>query len=202
MQTLTPTQTKVLDFIQDRSHRDSRPPTHDEIAAHFGWKSTFSVRQHLTLIEKKGALVRERGKARSIHSRRPKKEFGVPLLGSIPAGPLSEAMEVAGEILAIPEGMFQGKRLFALRVNGESMKCAGIHHGDIAVIDQQPEVQDGEIAAVQHRDDTTLKRVYRTPTGLILKAENPDSKDILIPATEAQDCRIIGRLVGIIRQKI
>ena len=43
IQALGATQTKVLDFIQDRCHRDDRPPTHDEIAAHFGWKVSHHI---------------------------------------------------------------------------------------------------------------------------------------------------------------
>ncbi|MEO5716300.1 MAG: transcriptional repressor LexA [Luteolibacter sp.] len=202
MRDLTPTQTKVLDLIRNRTHKDGRPPTHDEIASHFGWKSAFSVRQHLSLIEKKGALLREKGKARTVRTSRSQADVEIPLLGSIPAGPFTEAIETCGELLAIPEGMFRGKRLFALRVDGDSMKCAGIHHGDIAVINYQPEVRNGEIAAVRHRDESTLKRVYRTASGLLLKAENPEFKDIPIPADEAEDCQVVGRLVGIIRQKI
>ncbi len=202
MADLTKTQTKVMDLIQARIQRDGRPPTHDEIAAHFGWKSAFSVRQHLALIEKKGALVRERGKARSLRGPKFKKAAGIPLLGVIPAGPLSEAMEASEDALAIPEGIFRGKQLFALRVNGDSMKCAGIHHGDIAVINHQPEVRDGEIAAVLLGGASTLKRVFRTRSGLLLKAENPESKHIPIAADEAENCQIAGLLVGIIRQKI
>ncbi|WP_367874281.1 transcriptional repressor LexA [Luteolibacter sp. Populi] len=202
VQALTPTQSNLLAFIRSQVAVNGRPPTHDEMAIHFGWKSSFTVRQHLALIEKKGALVRERGKARGIRSLQQSRENGIPLLGTIPAGPLSEAIESADEILAVPPGMFAGKHLFALRVNGDSMKCAGIHDGDIAVINPQPEVRDGEIAAILQQDDSTLKRVYRTSSGLFLKAENPDSRDIPIPAAEAENCRIAGRLVGIIRQKI
>jgi repressor LexA len=202
MRDLTPTQSKVLKLIQARTQRDGRPPTHDEIAKYFGWKSAFSVRQHLSLIEKKGGLQREKGKARAVRSRQTTTLVGIPLLGRIPAGPLLNAIETAGENLAISEGMFRGNRLFALRVDGDSMKCAGIHHGDIAVINHEPEVREGEIAAVRNGDDSTLKRVFRTSTGLLLKADNPEFEDILIPAGEAKDCRVAGRLVGLIRQKI
>lgn len=202
MRDLTPTQTKVLDLIRDRTSRDGRPPTHDEIASHFGWRSSFSVRQHLSLIEKKGALVREKGKARTVRSQLSRAPLEIPFLGLIPAGPLTEAIETDSGSFKIPEGMFRGKRLFALRVNGDSMKCAGINHGDIAVIDHHPEVLDGEIAAIRHRDESTLKRIFRTDSGILLKAENPDFENITIPADEAEECQIAGRLVGIIRDKI
>jgi repressor LexA len=80
------------------------------------------------------------------------------------------------------------------------MKDAGILNGDIAVLDATPEVQDGTIAAVLIEDEATLKRVYRRPKGLLLKAENPSFRDIQVAASETQRARVIGALVGVVRK--
>ena len=68
---LTKLQCKILDFIRARAERDGMPPTHDEIAAEFGYRSSFNVRQHLSLIKKKGYLDIYPGKSRGIkvHAR-------------------------------------------------------------------------------------------------------------------------------------
>ena len=75
----------------------------------------------------------------------------VPLLGNIPAGNLAIAYEDAEELLNLPVHLFRGSQLFALRVQGTSMKDAGILDGDIAVLDGTPEVREGAIAAVLNR---------------------------------------------------
>jgi repressor LexA len=189
-----------VNFVDIFTSRAGTPPTHDEIAAHFRWKSSFSVRQHLRLIEQKGALQRTPGKARCLKTTGQQPRDSVPLLGSIPAGPLAEAIQLAEDILPGVGGIFRGHELYALRVRGDSMKYAGILEGDLAVFDYQPEVRHGEIAAVLLKNESTLKRVLRTPSGITLHAENPAYKDIFLTGATAAAARIAGRLVGIIRQ--
>jgi repressor LexA len=80
------------------------------------------------------------------------------------------------------------------------MQGAGILNGDIAVLDSGRELKEGAIAAVLIEDEATLKRVYYTREGLVLKAENRAFRDIKIAATEAQQPRVLGVLVGILRK--
>jgi len=80
------------------------------------------------------------------------------------------------------------------------MNGAGILNGDIAVFDAKPEVKDGGIAAILIEDEATLKRVYRRPEGLLLKAENPAFRDIKVAASDAERVRIAGVLVGVVRK--
>jgi len=76
---------------------------------------------------------------------------------------------------------------------------AGILNGDIAVLDAKHEVKNGSIAAVLIEDEATLKRVYRTRSGLFLKADNPIFREIKLSRGDAQRARILGLLVGIVR---
>jgi repressor LexA len=80
------------------------------------------------------------------------------------------------------------------------MEGAGILHGDIAVLDETQDVREGAIAAVLIEDDATLKRVYHTPEALVLKAENQAFRDIRIAASESEQPRVLGVLVGILRK--
>ena len=123
----------------------------------------------------------------------------VPLLGRIPAGEPTAAVEEVEEILPLPRGQFRGEKLFALRVRGESMMNAGILDGDVAVLDACREVADGNIAAVVLDDEATLKRLFRTGGGLRLVAENPAFRDRIIPRARLADVRVAGVLVGLIR---
>ena len=57
---------------------------------------------------------------------------------------------------------------------------AGIQDGDIVFIRKQPDVEDGEIAAVLIDDEATLKRVFKFKGEVQLRAENPKFKPITL----------------------
>ena len=197
---LTDRQAEVLAFIEERLEATGICPSHGEIADHFRWGSTYSVREHLRLMAQKGVVVCPPGKSRSIRVTRVRQAVGIPLLGSVPAGPLAEAVAEAEEILPVSPDYFGGGSLFALRVRGESMKNAGIRNGDLAIMRHQPTVEHGEIAAVQINHEATLKRVLRTPEGLILRAENPIIPDRRVVADEGSEVVIGGVYLGLIRK--
>jgi repressor LexA len=202
---LTARQKEVLAFVEDRQRRTGFAPTLQETAKHFGFRSPNSVRQHFRLIEKKGFVHRVPGRSRALVVVRfdgggESDSVRVPLLGRIPAGHPLVAHEDTETLLTLPAHLFRGSQLFALRVHGNSMKGAGILNGDVAVLDAAPEVRDGAIAAVLIEDEATLKRVYRRPEGLLLKAENPTFRDIEVAASEAQRARVVGVLVGVVRK--
>jgi repressor LexA len=202
---LTTRQKQVLAYVKDQQRQTGFVPTLQETAKHFGFKSLNSVRQHLRLIEKKGFVHRVPGRSRALVVTQRDGRDGsdlvrIPLLGRIPAGQPFFASQETETLLTLPAHLFRGSRLFALRVHGASMKDAGILNGDIAVLDATPEVQDGTIAAVLIEDEATLKRVYRRPKGLLLKAENPSFRDIQVAASETQRARVIGALVGVVRK--
>ena len=85
---------------------------------------------------------------------------------------------------------------FALRCKGDSMIGARILDGDIVYIRQQPDVDDGEIAAVLIDNEATLKRVYKMPGRLQLRAENPAFLPINLEGDELETVRILGKAVA------
>lgn len=203
---LTQRQAEILSFIRKFLKENGVPPTHSEIATQFGLKGTYGVRQHLRLMEKKGYLRLSQGKARGIRltsaisSLHDQEIHEIPLIGRIAAGQPVLAVENVEDHLKISAGVFQGKDLFALRVQGDSMINAGIKSGDIAIINQQPEVHNGEIAAVLIDDEATLKRVMLEQNRVRLKAENDHFQDIVITSETDRRFCIAGRFVGLIRQ--
>jgi len=202
---LTARQRQVLAFVEDRQRQTGLIPTLQETATHFGFRSPNSVREHLRLIEKKGFVHRVPGRSRGLVVARPDDRdhldsVRVPLLGRIPAGHPVVAHEDTEALLTLPAHLFRGSQLFALRVQGTSMSGAGILDGDIAVLDAMAEVNNGAIAAVLIEDEATLKRVYRRPKGLLLKAENPTFRDIKVSASAAEGVRMLGVLVGVVRR--
>ena len=204
---LTNIQSKVLDFVEESSAQNRRPPTMREVAQHFGWSSTSTAQQHLEALEKKGRLTRTPKSPRSLRVTKPLREVGsnqvvaVPLVGRIAAGSPIFALEEAEEILPLPRALFRGSSLFALRVKGDSMIDAGIFGGDIAVLRSGPDFSDGDIAAVVVNEEATLKRVFKTKHGVRLHAENSAYPDRLVPPEQIeQSFRIAGVLVGTIRR--
>lgn len=201
---LTPRQREVLDFIQARSVETGTPPTLQEIAGHFRFKSLNAAREHVRLIEQKGFLRRRAHQARGIRvlsevSTMAEEIVPVPLLGRIAAGNPTEALENIEARLPLPRALLRGSNLFALRVQGNSMEGAGIIEGDIAIVNCTTDAANGEIAAVVVQENTTLKRVFRTATGIRLHAENSSYSDLIFKGTAAAQVRIAGVLVGIFR---
>jgi len=114
----------------------------------------------------------------------------VPLLGTIAAGqPLF--CEETSETVACDAATACD---FALRVSGDSMIGARIHDGDLVYIRRQPDVDDGQIAAVIIDNSATLKRVYHLPNALHLLSENPAYPPIL--ATSPSRIQILGLAVA------
>ena len=117
----------------------------------------------------------------------------VPLIGAIACGePITAIENREGEIDA-PEDMNCD---FALRCEGDSMIGAGIHDGDAVYIRIQPEVENGEIAAVRIGDEATLKRVYLHSDYIELRPENSAYESIIRRREEMNDVHIEGKAVG------
>lgn len=117
----------------------------------------------------------------------------VPLIGAIACGdPITAQQNVEGQIDA-PEDI---RCDFALRCRGDSMIGAGIHDGDAVYIRIQPEVENGQIAAVRIGDEATLKRVYLHQDYIELRPENPAYESIIRSREDMNDVQIEGKAVG------
>lgn len=74
-----------------------------------------------------------------------------------------------------------------------------IHDGDLVAIRKQPEVEQGEIAAVRIGEEATLKRVYLHPNFIELRPENPAFESIILSREEMNSVTIEGKAVGLCR---
>ena len=128
----------------------------------------------------------------------------IPLLGRVVAGSPQEAIQEADEFIYIPSmNHRRSDDYFALRVNGESME-PNLMDGDIAIVHIQPDVDSGQIAVVLiDNQDSTVKRVFITPDGITLVADNPA---VFSPRFFTNDdcltlpVKILGRVVSIQRE--
>ena len=122
----------------------------------------------------------------------PLKTKKVPLLGTIAAGTPIYAEENFDGYRESTEDVHAD---FCLKIKGDSMIGARINDGDIVFIRKQPDVENGEIAAVLIDDEATLKRVYKKNGALVLQAENPKYAPIVCSAKTCDECIIMGKAV-------
>lgn len=119
-----------------------------------------------------------------------------PLIGQIACGTPILAEENIEDYIPYPDFMSAD---FCLRCKGDSMINAGIYDGDIVFIHQQPEVEDGEIAAVRVGTgeccEATLKRIYYGKNKITLVAENPNYRNMVFEKKETNEIEIIGKAV-------
>ena len=119
----------------------------------------------------------------------------VPILGSIACGQKITPDTEPDGYADLPEGISAD---FALRCKGDSMTPTLID-GDIVLIRSQPEVENGQIAAVNINGETTLKRVYFRADGVHLIADNPGYQPIFVPAYSDEQIIVHGLAVGYTR---
>ncbi|WP_181454747.1 LexA family protein [Paenibacillus dendritiformis] len=115
----------------------------------------------------------------------------LPVVGKICCGEGTIAFQEVDGYEPTPKEWLNGGEYFYLRAKGDSMTGARIFDGDLLLIRKQPEVENGEIAAVLIDDEAVLKRVYKVGDQLVLQSENPNFPPIFAPPTKVN---IIGKL--------
>ena len=123
------------------------------------------------------------------------KRAAVPILGSIACGERVTPDINPQGYADLPDGVNAD---FALRCKGDSMSPT-LLDGDLVLIRQQPEVENGQIAAVNIGGETTLKHIYKQDDGLMLIADNPSYQPIFAPASTDEPIIIHGLAVGYLR---
>jgi len=198
---LTDRQKNVLDFIQREQREKGITPSTREIQSHFRFASQTSVMQYIAALERKGFLDRHARKARALITPVQKVRItDVPIYGQIPAGMSTlteQTIEGHVSIDARSANISKNREKFALRVQGDSMIGAHIIDGDIVILEDSKEVQNGDIVAALIDGETTLKRYVMEHGRPYLKAENPRYPN-LIPAREL---KIQGVMVSLVRKQ-
>lgn len=196
---LTKRQLAVFEFIREQVQTRGYGPTVREIGAHFEISSPNGVMCHLRALEKKGMLQRvrkqDRAVARAIELAPEwiEETRGLPLVGSVAAGPTTLSWEQA-ERIDFGE-MFAKKNLFVLQVRGESMIDAQIADGDYVVCKKQKSAQPGQMVVAQTGDDeATLKYWHPEANRIRLQPANSKMSPIYVP-----NASVLGVVIGVVR---
>jgi repressor LexA len=199
---LTERQQGVLDFIQSEQREKGITPSTREIQQHFGFASQTSVMQYLDTLERKGFLNRHARKARALITPVQKVRItDIPIYGQIPAGMATlteQTVEGHVSLDSHSANVSKNGKTFALRVRGDSMIDAHILDGDMVILEDRKDAQNGDIVAALIDGETTLKRYVMEHGRPYLKAENPLYPN-LVPAREL---RIQGVMVSLIRKQM
>jgi len=219
---LTDRQEKILTFIKKSIHEQGYPPTIREIGEHFGIRSTNGVNDHLKALERKGYLLRGELKSRALSvidggrsparllrmSRRELSAVGegevvqVPVVGKVAAGEPILAQENITDHVRIDSVLLgdSGRKVFALRVSGDSMIGDGILDGDYIFVRKQLQAGPGEIVVAMIEDEATVKRFYPEGDRVRFQPSNPRLKPIYVSRDDFRETQIIGVVVGVYRK--
>ena len=192
---LKPNQQKVFDYLLAREG-EGLPPTVREICAATGIKSTSTVFAILGALENAGLIEREGGSSRALRIAGRSPSVSVPLVGAVAAGRPILAQENVETYLSLPADVARGREIFALRVQGMSMKNAGILDGDVVYAERTAAAEAGDIIVALIDDEATVKRL----------AFEEDGRPVLLPENEEFDpilpdrMVILGKLVASFRR--
>lgn len=199
MRPLTRRQAEILAYIRERIHEEGVPPTIMEIGTAMGIGSPNGVRDHLKALARKGAIELVPGVARGIRLRG-EADPGLPIVGRVAAGsPILAEPHIEGRLRLGP-AMFEPRADFLLRVQGMSMRDAGILDGDLLAVHRTVEVRNGQIVVARVDGEVTVKRLRMQGPVALLVPENPEFDTIRIDTRETDLC-IEGVVVGVIRRE-
>lgn len=199
MRELTPRQKQILELIQDVIYETGMPPTRAEIAAELGFKSANAAEEHLRALQRKGVLELVPGASRGIQLKDSlRDQMGLPLVGRVAAGSPILAEEHIETHYRIDPQLFNPKPHYLLRVQGMSMRDAGILDGDLVAVHRTPEVRSRQIIVARLDDEVTVKRYRQNGTIVSLLPENIDFEPIEVDL-KTQSLVIEGVVVGVIR---
>jgi len=209
---------KILDFMKQEIKTKGYPPTVREICNNLGIKSTSTVHKDIETLAREGYLVKDPSKPRALMVVDPSNTSGhitpgtgygnvesypgnsvvdVPVIGRVAAGTPILAEENIEDSIPVPTRYLNGGTNFMLRVKGESMIEVGIFDGDLVLVQQTKEANNGEIVVAMidgFESEATVKRFYKEDGHIRLQPENHNMSPIIV-----NDVKIMGKVKGVFR---
>lgn len=225
MHALTDRQLEVLRFIARQIEECGYPPTIREIGEALDIRSTNGVNDHLKALERKGYLSRDPVKSRALIPTSAAREalggeprgnvipfrpgapkagihlVEVPIVGRVAAGQPILAQERVEDTVQVDAFLLgTNKKVYGLRVQGDSMIGDGILPGDYVFVKKQLHAQDGEIVVAMIDDEATVKRVYFEGDRVRFQPSNPRMAPIYVREADFKSTMILGVVVGVYRK--
>jgi repressor LexA len=193
MEALTDRQLEVLRFIARQIEDQGYPPTIREIGEALEIRSTNGVNDHLKALERKGYLTRDPVKSRAL--------IPTPKGREALAGRASGAQVISLDTVQVDSFFLgAGRKVYGLRVQGDSMIGDGILPGDYIFVRKQLNADDGDIVVAMIDDEATVKRVYFEGDRVRFQPSNPRMAPIYVRESDFRSTMILGIVVGIYRR--
>ena len=197
---LTKRQKEIFDYIEAAIQDNGYAPTLEEIGQRFNLRSLATVHKHVSNLEAKGLIRRKWNHSRAIevvNRRRKARAVELPLLGRVAAGRPIEALE-GDDTIEVPESLVRRRNTYVLKVAGDSMVDDGILDGDLIIVEERPEPNNGDMVVASIDGEATVKRFYREGRGVVrLEPANPRYKPIIV---RDRDLQIRGVVVAVLRK--
>lgn len=205
---LTKRQRQILDFLGSFQEEHGMSPTLEEIASEYGVNKV-TIFGHVQELQRKGFLNKpQKGISRGLRlvqqggssdqdasSQGVARTASVKIVGAIAAGAPIATIE-APEEFALADLIPEGRDVFALRVQGNSMIEDGINDGDIVLVESRNSAHNGEtVVAVLPGEEATLKRFYKEKDRIRLQPANETLDPIYVT-----DLTIRGVVIGVVRR--
>lgn len=202
MAQLTDRQAEILAFIQQVIDDTGVPPTRAEIARQLGFRSANAAEEHLRALKRKGVVELIPGVSRGIQVLEPASDTpGIPLVGRVAAGQPILATENVEARYRLDPALFTPRPHYLLRVQGMSMRDAGILDGDLVAVHRTPDVGNGQVIVARLEDEVTVKRYRQVGKTVWLLPHNPDFEPIKVDL-DTEHLMIEGVVVGVIRSSL
>lgn len=187
---------EILSFIKSSYKERGFPPSVGEIALATGLASKYGVLRHLRKMVDDGALLYRDGKYLPIDAVGTGNDMiAVPIIGTIAAGvPIDAVEDYDGFVAYLPTHNAGDKKLFALRIKGDSMIEIGINDRDIVIVQQQPDAENGDIVAAMIDGEATVKRFFAEHGHYRLQPENSSMEPFIVDKVT-----ILGKVISSMR---
>ena len=201
MNKLTDAKRTIFEYIAAKQAENGYPPTVREICEGVGLASPASVHRYLRLLADDGLILYDSNKKRSyrVCIQENRKQSAVPLLGKVAAGLPILAHENTEDAFPIPDLLRHGigENAFMLRVDGESMKNAGICDKDVIVVEQSAYPNNGDIVVARiDGEEVTVKRFFQKGKEIELRPENEAFSPMFYSSDRVE---ILGCVTGLMR---
>ncbi len=206
---------KILNYMKEEIKTKGYPPTVREICSALNIKSTSTAHKDIENLVKQGYLVKDPSKPRALMVVDPNGEepgakassninvqerediIDIPVIGRVAAGTPILAEQNIEDTFPIPARYATGGTNYMLRVRGESMIEAGIMDGDLILVQQADNANNGEIVVAMidgFESEATVKTFYKENEYIRLQPENSTMSPIIV-----KDVKILGKVKGVFR---
>lgn len=179
---------EALRYLRNAIVHEGRSPSVRELRDELGYKSPRSAFLVLNSLIEKGWVKRKPNGDLQLRRDLAEQEdhartIDVPLVGAVPCGTPLLAEENIEAYIPVSRSLARpGNKYFLLRAIGDSMNAVGIEEGNLLLVRQQSDAENGDIVVALVDEEATVKELHRQKAVVILKprSKNKSHRPIIL----------------------